>query len=285
FGQLFVRILLFNLDVLLEKNTNERQTGKIRGIFLTITNIAVVISPFISGSIIENGDYKNVYLLSSIILIPILFLLFYKFRKYNKIDYIRHPIGASISKILRRPDLVRIFSSNLLLRTFYAFMVIYSPIYLHETMGFSWEEIGIVFTIMLLPFILFELPLGKLADTRFGEKEMLSIGFIITGLSTASIFFMQSQSLLLWVILLFITRTGASIIEIMTETYFFKKVSPDDSDIISTYRMVDPVGYIIGPIIGTLILSITNDTRFIFLVLGMLLILGLRFSMSLRDTL
>ncbi|MEK7120615.1 MAG: MFS transporter, partial [Patescibacteria group bacterium] len=87
FGQLFVRILLFNLDVLLEKNTDERQTGKIRGIFLTITNIAVVISPFISGSIIESGDYKNVYLLSSIILIPILFLLFSKFRKYNNIDY------------------------------------------------------------------------------------------------------------------------------------------------------------------------------------------------------
>lgn len=284
-GQLFLRILLFSLDILLENNTEEIQTGKIRGIFMTLTSIALVISPFIAGVVIENGSYKSVYFLSAIIMLPILVILFSKFRKFNETSYSRSPIRESVAKILEKPDLVRIFSSNLILRTFYAFMVIYSPIYLHERIGFSWEQIGAMFTFMLLPFVLFEIPLGKLADTRFGEKEMLSIGFIITGLSTASIFLIHNNSLVLWAILLFVTRTGASIIEIMTETYFFKKVSPNDSDIIGTYRMVDPVAYIIGPVIGTLILSITSDARFIFLVTGIILISGLRFSMLLRDTL
>ena len=64
-------------------------------------------------------------------------------------------------------------------------MVIYTPIYLHEHIGLPWSDIGIIFTIMLLPFVLFEFPAGKLADGKWGEKEPPIIGIILIAVSTA----------------------------------------------------------------------------------------------------
>ena len=41
-------------------------------------------------------------------------------------------------------------------------MIIYTPIYLHEHLLLGWDQIGFIFTIMLLPFIILEFPLGNI---------------------------------------------------------------------------------------------------------------------------
>ena len=43
---------------------------------------------------------------------------------------------------------------------------------------------------MLLPFVLFELPLGKVADKWLGEKEIMFGGVLITALATGACFFL-----------------------------------------------------------------------------------------------
>tara|TARA_Y100000031_G_scaffold104660_1_gene115116 strand:- start:54 stop:545 length:492 start_codon:yes stop_codon:yes gene_type:complete len=162
-------------------------------------------------------------------------------------------------------------------------MVIYMPIYLNQHIGFSWPEIGIIFTIMLLPFVLFEYPLGRLADTKIGEKEILIIGFIILIFSTAFIPFMNTTSLIPWAILLFITRVGASFAEITTESYFFKHVDGTDTSTISLFRITRPVSYIVGPLIATIGLFFLN-IQYIFLILAVVLLFGLYFSFKIKDT-
>ena len=59
-------------------------------------------------------------------------------------------------------------------------MIIYTTLYLHDTMKFSWQSIGSIYAFMLLPFVLLSLsyPLGRLSD-KIGEKKILIIGFII----------------------------------------------------------------------------------------------------------
>lgn len=178
----------------------------------------------------------------------------------------------------------KILASNFLLQFFYAWMVIYTPIYLHTYIGFDWQAIGIIFTIMLFPFAILEAPLGQLADERFGEKEMLTAGFIITAITTALLAFIPNADFWLWAAGLLATRIGASAIEIMNETYFFKKNGENHPDILSLFRMTRPMAYIIAPLIATFLLQFLSY-QYLFIVLGGIMLLGLRYSLTLRDTL
>jgi MFS family permease len=137
---------------------------------------------------------------------------------------------------------------------------------------------------MLLPFILIEIPAGKIADRWIGEKELLLAGFIIMALSTMVIPFIGTASFILWTTILFVTRIGASLVEIMTESYFFKHVKGDDANIISFFRMTRPLAYIAGPIAAIIALQFF-PFQYIFLVLGIIMFLGLKYSLALKDTL
>jgi MFS family permease len=136
---------------------------------------------------------------------------------------------------------------------------------------------------MLLPFVFFEVPVGELADEKYGEKEFLSIGFLIMGLSTIFISFVTAKVFWIWATLLFITRVGASFVEISTESYFFKQVNPDKSDVISFFRISRPLSFIIGPILATLTLEFIQF-QYIFILIGALMIVGTKYSLALNDT-
>jgi MFS family permease len=182
----------------------------------------------------------------------------------------------------RNHDIQLIFMVNLLLQIFYTWIVIYSPLYLiHQ--GFNWEQIGIIFSIMLLPFLLFELPLGRIADRWLGEKEILTVGFIILGVSTMSLAFIHSSSLVIWATALFMTRVGASCVEIMSETYFFKQIHKGDAPVISLFRFARPISLLVAPIAAAFTILVLGETV-AFLILGLLMLFGLRFVYPLVDT-
>jgi len=127
-------------------------------------------------------------------------------------------------------------------------MVVYTPLYLTKYVGFSWAEIGVIFTIMLLPFVIFEIPVGRLADKKYGEKEFLTVGFIIMGIFTMAIGFVTVKNFWLWAAILFATRIGASFVEITCDTYFFKKVDQGKTDVIGFYRLTRPLSYVAAPV-------------------------------------
>jgi MFS family permease len=160
-------------------------------------------------------------------------------------------------------------------------MIIYTPLYLSDTIGFEWKTIGVMFTIMLLPFVLLDGYLGRLADRR-GEKKVLTWGFIIMGISTLIIAFMNEKSALLWTALLFTTRVGAAMVEIMADTYFFKKVDATKTHFITFARMMRPFAYILSPIVATLLFTVF-DMKGLYVFLGILMFYGLRYSTSIDD--
>jgi MFS family permease len=182
-----------------------------------------------------------------------------------------------------KPDIFRICLINFLLYVFYAIMIAYTPLYLSEHLHFPWTTIGWMFTIMLTPFVFLQLPLGRIADTTLGEKEFLTIGFIIAASATSILTFITGGSALVWALALFATRVGASMIEIMTDTYFFKKVTNTDTPALTFFRMMRPLGYIMGPLIATPVLLLF-DFRYLFLTLGAVMLFGIYFSLSIKDT-
>ena len=276
-------VLILNFDIFIEHFSDNGNTGSIRGTFLTVINLSWVIAPFIAGSILTNSDFWKIYLLSASAMIPVFAIIFLKFKDVPDNHYNHPPFWETIKKVYRNKSIYKIFSASFLLYFFFRWMIIYTPIYLSHHIGFTWDKIGIIFTIMLLPYVLFELPLGKLADSRFGEKEFLTIGFIIIAISTMTMAFITSSNFLVWAVILFITRIGGSFIEISSESYFFKQVDDTDTNIISFFRNTKPLAFVVAPLIATIILRIF-PYQYLFLALGVIMLFGLRYSMTLRDT-
>ncbi len=276
--------LAFGLDIFLENHNNdEENTGDIRGSFLTALNIAFVISPIIAGFLLTVLGYKGLYLISAFILIPFLLIVRYKFKDFKDPEYIPLELKPILGKLINSKDLRASFAMHFLIRFFFAIMVVYMPIYLIRHIGFSFEEIGVMFSIMLLPFVFLEYPLGHFADKKFGEKEFLFVGFLIMAVSVVAIPFISGAHFLLWTFILFFSRVGAAIVEVMSEIYFFKHVDGDDLDTISSYRALRPVAYIVAPMIGSALLFI-NGFHIIFITLMLFMIVGVLISVFLKDT-
>ncbi|MEN9621869.1 MAG: hypothetical protein RLZZ67_303 [Candidatus Parcubacteria bacterium] len=279
----FVSVSLINfiLDIFLEAFSSNSKTGKIRGAFLTIANSAWLISPILGSYILGNEVFKNIYIVSGALLVPVIALVALNLRASKEPEYSRMPFWKSFGEIWADRNIKGVLLIQFLLQFFYAWMIIYTPIYLHETVGFDWSTIGYIFTVMLLPFVLLESVLGRLAD-KIGEKIMLSIGFIIMAVSTVLIAFVTDHNAVIWTAVLFMTRVGAAMVEVMTDTYFFKKIDASKTHIISFFRTARPLAYVVGPIIATILFTVF-DMKGLFIFLGFLMLYGLRYSLSIED--
>ncbi len=279
----FLNLISFNIDVFLEAHSNDTHTGSIRGLYMTALNIAWILSPMIAGALVVASDYWKIYAAAIGLLLPLIFLLYRNFRNFKDPQYLKTNLRHTFKKVLAESDFRNLFLANIILQAFYSWMVIYTPIYLHQHVGFSWEAIGVIFTIMLLPFVIFQFPAGSLADKKWGEKEFMSIGFFIMGFTTLFLGFIHGANVWLWATLLFITRVGASVAEIMIETYFFKHIHTKDDNILSAFRMTRPISYIVAPIITIVgLYFVTYDH--LFVVLGIITLCGLFFTHRIHDT-
>ncbi len=273
--------IFLSFDVFIEHYAKRQDTGRARGTFLTIINICYVVSPFLSGFIITQLGFSALYSISLIMLIP--FALAVASIKHFKDDhYEDHSIIDAIKVLIRAPRIRGIVTVSLILQMFYAAMVVYMPIYLIE-LGYTAESIGIIFTVMLIPFVLFQYGLGRLADKVTGEKEFLIFGLLIIAITTFIVPLIGAATTAIWAILLFGTRTGASWTEIMGESYFYKQVRRQDTDLLALWRSLNGFAYIVVPIIAFLAIQVSSITS-IFYIMSIIAIIGIVVSLQLKDT-
>ena len=277
FIQILIPLGLFSLDVFAETFSDNAQTGTIRGFLLTVVNIAVLTGAFLAGVILNNGNFWKIYLVAAILLIPAFFVVAKYLKNFKDPGYKEAAFWGTLRDIVlaRHPNdpLRHSLTSDFLLRFFYTWMIIYTPIYLNKYVGLPWNEIGVILAIALVPFILFEIPVGKLVDKKIHEKWIMAIGFFIAAFFTATIFFIESASLPLWAVILFGTRVGASFIEIASESYFFKHIGATDTAILSAFRSLGPLAFVMGPLCASVILFFA-PIQYLFLALSLILVAG-----------
>lgn len=276
-------MLYFSLDVELEERIKkEGVTGGKRGAYLTAQNIAWVLSPLVLSFLLRDDDLSNAYILSGIALLPLLFITFFSFKRVKETKGKESHIVPAFRSFMRFGDQSKIIWIQFILNFFFSWMIIYLPLALREEIGFDWSSIGKILTVMLIPYIIFELPTGILADRKTGEKEVLTIGIVIIAFFTFFIPFLETTSLLVWALILFMTRIGAAIVEISSESYFFKHVNEMDTGSISLFRMARPFSFVLAPLLSIGVLQFT-DYRGSFLFLALFVLLGL-FFIPKRDT-
>lgn len=268
-------LVFFCIDIFIEHFGTTNTIGKTRGLYLTILNIAWVLSPLFSTFLItKEGGYRAIYILAFVMVAIMTVGLIFTTKSFEDKTYIKTPFLETFKYLKTNSHMLAIVTINFLLQFFYVWMVIYTPIYFYDHLGFSWDQIGVMFTIMLMPFVIFELPVGILIDKyNINKRTLLYIGFSIIIIFTFSISFIDTSSLMLWATILFMTRVGASIIESTAEIYFFTNAKEEDTYLLSAYRDMTPVSYIIAPVIATLIFLVF-PYKYLFLILSIILAAG-----------
>jgi MFS family permease len=109
-----------------------------------------------------------------------------------------------------------------------------------------------------------------------GEKEILIAGFIIMSLATFAIPLLSKPIFWIWAVVLFATRIGASLVEISSESYFFKHVKERDIGEISVFRMVRSFSYVLAPAIALPVVYFSSYSSSFF-ILALFTLSGLLF--------
>jgi MFS family permease len=271
------------MDIILESFSKDRMSGRIRGLHLMIINAGFILGPFLSAFLLKSYDYQTVFTYLLIFNMLVFFFALVGLRQVSYSFTKKIKIIEMLQKVGRRKNIQRIFYASFALDFFYALMIIYTPLYLLD-LGFSWDRIGLIFTAMLVPFILIQYPAGVLADKKYGEKEFIISALLIMGISTLAVFFSFSTSVFYWMVLLFVTRIGAALLEVMRDSYFFKRIDCDDVDLIDFFRSSSVVAYIVSTgLISILFIVFKVPIRYAFIVIALVVFSAILPAAMLQD--
>lgn len=276
-------LVSFSMDIFLESSSTDGATGAIRAFLLTIANTSFALAPLIGGLLVSGGHFENLFLWIGGLLCMFGISSWFALRSFADPVYEHTAWRAVASRVFHSVDFSAAFAVGFLLRFFYALTAIYLPLYLHEHLGFSLSQLGVLFAVMLVPFPLIQLPLGHLSDKRFGEKEFLATGFGILSLSTIFLAFVPGTDMSVWAIALAATSIGAAMIEVSSESYFFKHVDGRSVGTISAYRMLYPLAFVAAPVVGTIALM-AIPLQELFILFGIIIFAGLPLSLLITDT-
>jgi hypothetical protein len=282
-----VPLIIFNLDVFMEEQigNNETSTGSKRGLLLTLASVIGAVSPLLSSLIVDNagGSFSTAYLISALTIIPIIIILFFFFSDFSDPKYDEIDLFSAIRSFWEQSNIRNVFLSHFSLQIFFVSMVVYTPLYLTNHIGLSWTEFGIAIFCGQMAYVLFEYPIGIIADKYIGEKEMMALGWLIIIVSVSWMAFVNVPDVVIWSVIMFMTRVGASFVEVTTESYFFKQTKSSDAQVISFFRITRPLSYVFGAIIASLAL-LYLPFNLIFLIFAALFIPAMFFTSNIVDT-
>ncbi len=279
-------LLYLSMDIFSETliGKNEGATGHVRGMTLSLMSLAALCAPLTISYLVADGDnLAQLYFIAIGVGVLFNLIVIMAFRGFVDPLYHRVQFGPLLKQCWDSKPIKLVLSAHFLVQVFFTWTVVYIPLYLASVLNMPWSSIGAIIAAGLLAYVLFEYPIGILADDYFGEKEMMAVGFLILALTTASISFMTTVNILPWMMLMFVSRIGASLTEVTTESYFFKKVTGQDANLMSIFRLTRPLAVLGGSLLGSLCLAIM-PFHLAFIVLGFVMVIGIFLALGIEDT-
>lgn len=276
--------IIYAFDIFVEHYSKKGNVATERGLYLTLNNAAWVVALATVTIISTNFGFDSVYLLAALAMLPAVFLVVWGQKTFVDKTYVVIPFSTGLKTVWNQPRIRHAIGLNFIMQFFFAWMVIYAPLYLTEHIGLSWKTAATMFTCMLVPFVLLQYPAGKIADRiKNGERTLLIYATGIAGGATIIFATLGKAPAIYLGMALVGTRVGASIMEVICDSYFFKQVTEDDAESVSFYRTMTPLAYLIAPLAGVIVLSFTT-LQGLFIVLGAIMLFGTILSIRLDTT-
>lgn len=281
-----VAALFIMVNLYIEEFTDVDEEGATRGMFLTLLNTGILVAPLVAGGIVNTSGFMGVYIISALCLIPVIFLMRRFYAHVREPKYLNVNYKLAIREALMNKNIYGALVALLALESFYVLMSVYSGIYIVETIGIPLPVyLGVIMPFALIPFVILPYGLGKLADIRTGEKEMMIAGLTMIGLSTIFISFVTSQNPLTWAVVLFIARFGSAMLEAMIFSYFFKRVDRSDIGLVALFGSIRTLAFIFVPLIGSLVFIFIDGLQTVFIFGGIAVLFAIIPVLKIRDTL
>lgn len=279
-------LLYLNIDIFFETlvGKNEKGTGHKRGLTLALMSAAAMVAPLTISYLTRDSDSLiPVFWVAGATGVVFMIIIIAAFRRFYDPVYEKIDVIHLVKKCWRIFDIRIVLSTHFILQIFFTWTVVFFPLYLATEIGLSWGSIGTIIATGLFAYTIFEYPIGILADDYWGEKEMMAVGFLILALTTAGITAMSSPEIWPWMLLMFTSRIGASMVEVTTESHFFKKVQGEDAALMSIFRLMRPLGSVLGALLGSAALLFL-PFQLIFLALSAVLVVGIFLTLFIHDT-
>ncbi len=270
-------------SIVLEDLSKEQTTGGTRGQYLAVQNIGFLIAPFLGSFFVKIFSINSLFVLSSIFIFIAFLILTNTLKSVPKIETKNGNVFKTLGKIFRNIDLRNTIFAYICLHLFYSAAIIYLPFKL-ENLGISLTQyLGVLMPVALFPFIFVPEILGYVEDKMKDEKEFLILGFFGLILILSAFAFIDSPSLFVWAIILFFSRIFASTVETSINSYFFKKIDKNDTDIISIFASSYNFANLAFVPIFALIIKYT-DLKTLFLSVSFFLCFMLVLVSKIHDT-
>ncbi len=269
------------IDIYSESRIGEHDghTGRARGLTLSLMAIASMLAPLVMGAIADNSleHMPSVYFLSAAIGLAFMTIVAFAFRRFHDPDYPALRARDILMSLKGRRHLRGVIGAHFLLQFFFSWVVIFFPLYLATELNYSWSTIGSIIAAGLFAYVICEYPIGIVADRFSAERVLMAIGFVVLALSSASIGFTAVLGTVGFMVVMFLTRVGASLVEVGSESYFFKQVDSKDAALIGFFRLTRPAANLCGAAAGTLALLFL-PFPLLFILLGCLMVPGIIFA-------
>ena len=122
-------LLFICLNIFIESFSKHARVGSIRGLFLAVFNLGILISPLLGGFILANFSFGILYAFSALTLIPYLYFLHTYLHHIKEPAYHSVDVFEALRRVLQNKNLRAALIGEFIVHSFFAVMIIYSPLY------------------------------------------------------------------------------------------------------------------------------------------------------------
>lgn len=287
FLRTFIALLIvMTLSLMVNDYTESKDLGKTEGVYFFVSNLGWLIGVFLGGVVAKYYGVEPIFALSGLMLI----FAFIYFSHQQFIEQ-KPELNAPQKKHIEKHTLKRIkefFKSGVRARAYFftlaylmwpVFKAVAIPLFVKDA-GFGSDTTGLIMALAIVPLVLFEMPVGEYAD-KHGVKKPFILGFLI--LAVCALGICISPIFILDAALIACAGIGASFIEPLHDTYFFKNIKKEEEDeFYGVFITASPIARFIAPAIISTIL-IFAPFKAVFLVFG-IIFLGAAFVASKMKT-
>jgi len=262
--------------------------GEFRSVFGTFANAGLFIGPVIGGFIAYRFAIRTPYLFSALLLLTSLILVF------KLTDNTHNSTGDTKNNEIGKDDLLAVLKEfrqhrelkvlalcTVSLFLWYSARWVFGPLFLHH-LGYSPFIIGLWIGISAAPFMIFQIPLGKLGD-KLGKAKLICLGFAISTIFIIPLGFLQSLSSLL--VTIFIISLGTTLVDPLIEARITDIVPRERYGAYSgIFEFVKTLGLMLGPV-GSALVVYLFDISYSFIPTVIFFILTLALFLYTRQSL
>ncbi len=228
-----------------------KKRGEFRSFFGTFANAGMLMGSLIGGFLAAGFGIRSPYFFAAILLfVPLILVFGMKDRRSNtnKNQAVRDFLPV-LKGFLQQRELKLLALCTVSLYFWYAVKWVFGPLFL-LSQDFSPSIIGIWLAVSVLPFLLFQIPIGKLSD-QIGQSKIIYLGFLISTLFLIPLGFMSSISSLLATI--FIVSIGTAFAEPLIEAKVTDIVPKERYGAYSgIFEFTKTFGLIMGPVVASI---------------------------------